>query len=209
MLDPPGTKKTEPHEEQTYRSAVKKLVHDLTTAGMPTRKVKSFQERRCMMISTSSISKLTTSKQSTRFRRVISVILRAAAWALLTLAALVTTLLVGWVLLGVVLLGSEPNAGGTPIPVILLTLLVLTGLLAWLTARYFASWRRVGQTIGIMMGLVVLVGMTWAVSAPNYALYFAREIAWAGNAAPDYARQMAQGGTYAHYSQNSPPTCSQ
>ena len=57
-----------------------------------------------------------------------------AAWALLILVALVTTLLIGWGLLGVVLLGSEQYAAGTPVPVILLALLVLTGLLASLTA---------------------------------------------------------------------------
>ena len=156
------------------------------------------------MIAKSSISKLTTSKQPTRFRRLINVILSASAWAFLTLTALVMTLLIGWVLLGVVLLGSEPNAGGTPVPVILLAMLVLTSLLAWLTAQYLASWRRVGQAIGIIVGLVFLVGMTWAVSAPNYALYFAREIAWGGNAAPDYASQMARGGTAPHYNQRFP-----
>lgn len=144
------------------------------------------------MTTTSRISELRTSKPSIRFG---AAILGVAAWALLTPAVLITALLIGWVLLGVVLLGSGPDAAGTPVAGILLALLALTIGLAWLTARYFASWRRVGQSTGLIVALVFLVGATWAVSAPNYALYYAREIAWGGNDAPDYARAIARGAT--------------
>ena len=146
----------------------------------------------------------TTSKPSTRFGRAIIVLSGVAAWLLLILAGLLTALLLGWVVLGVLLLGSGPYAAGIPVPVILLALLALTGCLAWLTARYFASWRRVGQSTGLIVALVFFVGAIWALSAPNYALYYAREIAWGGNDAPDYARAVAQGGTCIHYSQRFP-----
>lgn len=122
----------------------------------------------------------TTSKPSTRFGRAIIVLSGVAAWLLLILAGLLTALLLGWVVLGVLLLGSGPYAAGIPVPVILLALLALTGCLAWLTARYFASWRRVGQSTGLIVALVFFVGAIWALSAPNYALYYAREIAWGG-----------------------------
>jgi hypothetical protein len=109
------------------------------------------------MITHSTTSPLITSKRSTPFGRAVRVILSVAAWALLIVAVLLTTLLMGWILLGMVLLSSGPSASGVPVPTILLGLLVLTGLLAWLTARYFASWRRVGQTISLIVGLVLLV----------------------------------------------------
>jgi hypothetical protein len=130
--------------------------------------------------------------------------LGVAAWSLLILAGLLTALLFAWVVLGVLLLGSGPYAAGIPVPVILLALVALTGCLAWLTARYFASWRRVGQSTGLIVALVFFVGAIWALSAPNYALYFAREIAWGGNDAPDYARAIAQGETCIHYCQRFP-----
>lgn len=156
---------------------------------------------RCEMITTFKISARKTANRSIRFRHAI---LRLGAWTLLLLGGLLTALLIGWILLGVALLGSGPSAGGVPVPVILLALLVLTGLLAWLTARFIASWRRVGQVIGLIVVLVTLVGVTWAVSAPNEALYFARQIAWGGNNAPDYASAFARVTTYAHYDQRFP-----
>ena len=125
------------------------------------------------MTTTSKITKLASSKRSLRFEQII---LSVAAWALFVLTILLTALLIGWALLGIVLLGTV--SGGTPVPVILLALLVLTSLLAWVTARFFASWRKIGQTIGLIFGLVFVVGMSWVVSAPNQALYMAR--GWLG-----------------------------
>jgi CubicO group peptidase (beta-lactamase class C family) len=102
-------------------------------------------------------------------------------WAALLLAVLLTTLLSGWILLGIVLLGSGPSTAGQPVPAILAGIVAVTGGLVWLTARYLASWRRVGLAIGLILALVALVEVTWALSSPNQALYLAREMAWDGS----------------------------
>lgn len=47
-------------------------------------------------------------------------------------------------------------------------------------ARNFASWRRVCLTAGLVVAVVSVVGVTWALSAPDEALYFARDMAWGG-----------------------------
>jgi CubicO group peptidase (beta-lactamase class C family) len=106
-------------------------------------------------------------------------ILAAASWAALILVTLVTALLAGWVLLAAVLLGSGPT-GAQPVPAILLTLLAATGGLAWRVARYVASPRGVGLAVAALLALVSVVGVTWALSAPDWALYVARDMAWDG-----------------------------
>jgi len=147
---------------------------------------------------------LITARRPARFGRAAHWSLGVAAWALLVTAALLTALLLGWVLLGLALLGSGPYAAGAPVPWILLALLGSASSLAWLTTHYFAPWRVVGRAIGLVVALVLLVGTTWALSAPNAALYYAREIAWGGNDAPDYAKAMAQAGTGSLYSARFP-----
>ena len=134
------------------------------------------------------IRKLTTSKGSTKLGPAASIVLGVAAWALLILAGLFSMLLLGWILLGIILLGNGPSTNGVPVPEILIGLLALTGCLAWLTTRYFASWRRVGLIIGLILVLTSIVELTWALSAPNQALYFAREMVWGENDIHSYQK---------------------
>jgi hypothetical protein len=64
----------------------------------------------------------------------------SVSWALLLATLLLTALGVGWILLGIVLLGAGPSADAdTPPVVIALVLLAITGAFAWLVARL--SWR--------------------------------------------------------------------
>jgi CubicO group peptidase (beta-lactamase class C family) len=130
------------------------------------------------MTTTPGISESTASKPTLQFGRLMTGILRVVAWALLILATFLTALFLGCVLLGVVLLGSAPATDAVPLPAILLALLALTCGLAWLVARYFASGRRVAQTVGVIAALVALIETVWALSAPDDALYVARAIAW-------------------------------
>jgi CubicO group peptidase (beta-lactamase class C family) len=109
-----------------------------------------------------------------------------ASWAVLVVAVLVAALLLGWVLLGLVLLGHGPSTTGAPVlavlvPAVLVALLAGAGGLAWLIARYVASWRRVGLAVGLALAVVAIAGVTWALSAPDQALYLAREMAWDGS----------------------------
>ena len=149
------------------------------------------------MITTSETSKLSPSQRSTRRGRAFRVGLEVTAWAALILAVLVTTILAGWVLLGVVLLGSGPAAGGAPVPVILLALVMLSGLLAWLTARHVASWRRVGEASGLIVVLVSLLGVIGAVAAPTQALYLARTMAWGASTVYTYQKLFLSHPLYA------------
>src|SRR6476661_2670566 len=85
-----------------------------------------------------AVSKPAASWRSTPWWRALRVILGIAAWALLMLSLLLSATVVGWIMLGVVLLGSGPAADVDTSPaVVLLALLALTGALAWVVARFF------------------------------------------------------------------------
>ena len=129
-----------------------------------------------------AITKSSAMKISTPLPRVVWVVLGSASWGLLILAALLTAFLLGWVMLGVVLIGSGPCSGPTAPPVlpILAGLLVITLGLAWLSVRFAASWRQVGRAIAVIFVLLAIVETTWALSAPDQALYFARNMTWGG-----------------------------
>jgi hypothetical protein len=124
---------------------------------------------------------MTTSSSTAGSRRwpasrpALGMIAAAATWMALVVVILFTSLLLGWILLGIALLGSGPAPGGQPVPAMLLALLALASGLAWLTAQYIASWRGVGLVIAVVLTLGSLVGATWALSSPDQALYLARE----------------------------------
>jgi CubicO group peptidase (beta-lactamase class C family) len=77
--------------------------------------------------------------------------------------------------------------GGQPIA-IFLALVAVTSVLAWLVARYIASRRRVGLVIGLTLILLSIVGVTWALSAPDEALFLARDMAWPGGDILEYLK---------------------
>jgi CubicO group peptidase (beta-lactamase class C family) len=143
------------------------------------------------------------------FRSVLRTTAAAAGWTAIIAAVLLTALLLDWVLLGIALVGSGPAPGGQPVPLLLLALLAVTGGLAMITARYIASWRAVGSSIAVMLTLISLVGVTWALSAPDQALYFAQEMAWDGSGVLDYRkypqRPIANAPHAFHFQQNLAP----
>jgi hypothetical protein len=123
------------------------------------------------------------------FRRAVGAV---AMWLLLVVALLVTTLSLGWIILGLLLLGNGPSGDGQPVSAIILALLAISGALAWFAARHTASWRPVCMTIAIIVILVALIGGTWALSAPIQALYLARDIVWDGTHIGDYRKYSQQ-----------------
>jgi CubicO group peptidase (beta-lactamase class C family) len=134
-------------------------------------------------------------------------------WAPFLLAVLLTTLFLGWILLGIVLLGSgpysSPYAAAPPVLPVLAGTIAITASLAWLTARLAASWRQVVRAVGLVVTVVAVVGVTWALSAPDQALYWARELAWDGGNPRDYQeypqRAISNGPSAYHFPQNPSP----
>lgn len=131
----------------------------------------------------------TTTRAPLWFRNILRVLLASVSWALLLAATLLTALGVGWILLGIVLLGAGPSADADPPPVVVaLVLLVSTGALAWLVATFFASARIVGLAIGSTLVLLLVVGVTWTLSSPGRAFFLARDIAWGPSDVWDYQK---------------------
>jgi CubicO group peptidase (beta-lactamase class C family) len=107
--------------------------------------------------------------------------LRAAVgWTAFLLATVGTTFALGQVALGVVILGSlpypaAPGVSGTPTLLIVTGAVVITAGFGWLTIRFAGSWRQVSRAVGFIVALVAIVEATWALSAPDQALYYARD----------------------------------
>jgi CubicO group peptidase (beta-lactamase class C family) len=131
----------------------------------------------------------TTSKFPLRLGDALRVLLASVSWALLMAAVLLTALGVGWILLGMVLLGAGPSADADPPPVVVaLVLLAITGALAWLVARFVASARTVGLVLGATLALLLVADVTWTLSAPDRALFLARDIVWGPSDVWDYQK---------------------
>ena len=127
----------------------------------------------------------TTSRSPLWFGAILRVLVASVSWALLLAMFLLTALAFGWILLGLILLGAGPSAD-TDLPPLIVApvLLALTGVLAWLVARFFASARVVG---GVLV-LLLVAGATWAYAAPEPALFLARDIAWGPSDVWDYQK---------------------
>jgi CubicO group peptidase (beta-lactamase class C family) len=120
---------------------------------------------------------------------VLRVLLASISWVLLLAMALLTALGAGWILLGIVLLGAGPSADADMPPLIVVpVLLALTGVLAWLVARFFASAQMVYLALGSTLTLLLIAGATWASSSPERALFLARDIAWGPSDVWDYQK---------------------
>jgi CubicO group peptidase (beta-lactamase class C family) len=127
------------------------------------------------------------------FKNILRVFLASVSWALLLATTLLTALGVGWILLGIVLLGAGPSADAEPPPVIVaLVLLAITGTLAWLVARFFASARIVALVLGSTLVLLLVAGVTWTLSSPNRALFLARDMVWGPSDVWDYQKFPAR-----------------
>ena len=123
----------------------------------------------------------------------LRVFLAFVSWALLLASLLLMALVIGWILLGMVLLGAGPSADAEPPPVVVaLVLLALSGALAWLVARFFASAQRVSLVLASMLILLLVAGETWALSSPELALFLARDIVWGPSDVWDYQKFPAR-----------------
>ncbi|MFO1110438.1 MAG: serine hydrolase [Bradyrhizobium sp.] len=109
------------------------------------------------------------------------------------MAELFTALLLGWVFLGIVLVGGWPAASGHPIPAILFALIAVTGALATIAARYVAPWRSVVLAITLLFASVAVSAVTWSLSAPDQALYLARGMALDGSDVRNYLKYPQRG----------------
>ena len=135
------------------------------------------------------------------FGNVLRVLLASISWALLLAMVLLTGLAIGWILLGAVLLGAGPSADADIPPLLVAAvLLVITGALAWLVARFFASARTVSRVLGSILVLLLVAGGTWARSSPDRALFLARDIVWGPSDVWDYQKFPARAVN------NAPPT---
>lgn len=131
----------------------------------------------------------TTSRSPLWFGAILRMLLASVSWALLLAMFLLTALAFGWIMLGVVLLGAGPSADADVPPLIVAPiLLAVTGVLAWLVARFFASARTVGLVLGALLVLLFVVGATWAYAAPEPALFLARDIVWGPSDVWDYQK---------------------
>jgi CubicO group peptidase (beta-lactamase class C family) len=152
----------------------------------------------------------TTARSPFWYRNILRLLLAGVSWALLLATTLLTALGVGWILLGIVLLGAGPSADADPPPVVVaLALLAITGAFAWLVARFFASARMVGFVLGSIFILLLVAGGTWTLSSPEQALYVARDIAWGPSDVLDYqkfpARAVNNAPPVFHFKQNLRP----
>lgn len=124
---------------------------------------------------------------------ILRVVLVGVSWALLLIMVMLTALATGWILLGVVLLGAGPSADADLPPLVVApVLLVITGALAWLVARFFASTRVVGGVLGAILLLLLVAGATWAYAAPEPALFLARDMVWGPSDVWDYQKFPAR-----------------
>lgn len=131
----------------------------------------------------------TTTRSPLWLGAIMRVLLASVSWALLLAMFLLTVLALGWIVLGVVLLGAGPSADADLPPLVVApVLLVITGTLAWLVARFFASARTVGRVLGALLILLLVAGGTWARSTPERALFLARDIAWGPSGVWDYQK---------------------
>lgn len=143
----------------------------------------------------------TTTRTPLRLGRLFRICLASVSWALLLAMVLLTAFAAGWILLGLVLLGAGPSADADLPPLLVVPiLLAITGALAWLVARFFASARTVSRVLGAILILLLVAGGTWARSAPERALFLARDIVWGPSDVWDYQKFPARSVN------NAPPT---
>jgi CubicO group peptidase (beta-lactamase class C family) len=141
-----------------------------------------------------------------RVKRAFHIVRAIVSWTILILVVLLTAYFTGWVLLAALLLRSGPTGDIYPV------LLVLVGLssgLAWLVAKYIASWQRVRQAIGSAFVLVLIGGSIWALIYPDEALFLARQVAWGDSTVKDYElfpeRPISNAAPVFHFQQKQSP----
>jgi CubicO group peptidase (beta-lactamase class C family) len=118
------------------------------------------------------------------------------------LAVLITALLLSWIFLGVSALHTI-QSGNVPI-IITSVLLAVTAALVWLVGKYLTSFRKIGSAVAALLVILAITEATWALSAPQQALFLARDIAWDGAGTWDYTKYPQ--GTIANPLTSSPLT---
>ena len=127
-------------------------------------------------------------------------------WSLLLLGTLLTGFFAGWVMLPICLLK------GVPIENVLypwLVILAITVGLAWLVARFIASWRVVGWVTGCTLAIMLVGWLSWSMIYPDQALFLAREVGWGDSNVMDYekfpARPISNSALAFHFEENPSP----
>lgn len=110
----------------------------------------------------------TTMRSPLWCRDFLRVLGASISWPLLLAMAMLTSLGVGWILLGILLLGAGPSTDADP-PSVVAALVVLagTGILAWLVAEFFASVWVVGLVLGSTLILLLVARVTWTLSSAD------------------------------------------
>jgi CubicO group peptidase (beta-lactamase class C family) len=60
--------------------------------------------------------------------------------------------------------------------------------LAFAVGRWVATFRAVGAAIAVTLGLALIIGLTWAKTYPDHALFMARAFAWSESDVKDYEK---------------------
>jgi CubicO group peptidase (beta-lactamase class C family) len=113
--------------------------------------------------------------------------LGAAAWLVLMLFVVVTAYFFWPIILAAVLLGSAPSSEA-PIREIAAALFVITAGLAFVVGRWVSSYRAVAKAVGSTLALALIIGITWARTYPDHALFMARAFAWSESDVKDYEK---------------------
>jgi CubicO group peptidase (beta-lactamase class C family) len=120
-------------------------------------------------------------------RRVARFALAVIAWATLMFFVVATAYFYWPIILAALLLDSGPSTE-EPIREIAAALLVITAILAFVVGRFVASYRAVGLAVSSTLALALIIGVTWARTSPNQALFMARAFAWSESDVKDYEK---------------------
>jgi CubicO group peptidase (beta-lactamase class C family) len=127
----------------------------------------------------------TTYGHTTWLRNGLRLVGTIFGWAFLTLSTLLTGFLSGWVLLAAARLHSLPQ---DKVFYVWLVLVGITIGLAWLVARFVASWRTVGWVVGSTLVVLLVTWIGWSLMYPTRALFLARQSAWGESSVKDYEK---------------------
>jgi CubicO group peptidase (beta-lactamase class C family) len=113
--------------------------------------------------------------------------LGAGVWAVLMLFVVATAYFFFPIILAAVLLDSAPSTE-EPIREIAAALVVVTAIFAFVVGRFVSSYRAVALAVCGTLALATVVGVTWARSNSDNALFMARAFAWSESDVKDYEK---------------------
>jgi CubicO group peptidase (beta-lactamase class C family) len=119
------------------------------------------------------------------FGKTLKVTLGTVAWVLLMTFVVATTGVVFWMLLALVILGSDPVGVAV---VVLAVVGAITMVMYWLVTRYVTPKHTVRRIIGATTAVLLFAGGIWAVSSPDRSLFMARTMAWGDSDVLDWVK---------------------